>query len=64
MTKVKELEQELMKHPNKWVAVHNNKVIAEANSLRAIYNKLSAEDRRKTPLITKVTAKDEDILIA
>lgn len=64
VTKVKQLERELMKYPDKWVAVCNNKVIATANSLRAIYKKLSAEDRKKKPLITKVTAEDEDILIA
>jgi hypothetical protein len=54
---------ELEKHPGKWVAVVDEKIVAAGNTYTEVYREVRKKFPDKMPLITYVPRRGEELLI-
>ena len=55
--------EELEKFPGKWVAVVEDRIVANGDSYRAVYREAKRKFPEKIPLVTYVPRKGEELLI-
>lgn len=52
--------QNLEPYRGKWIAILDNKVIAEGMDLKKVYEEAMQKSKGRTPLFNRVPEKDED----